>query len=146
MTRPGSGRPWPALALLGLTVLAALVLNLPALRTPFFADDYLFLDQVRHKSLIEALRTPDPLSNFYRPVSRQLYFWIIAGASNESPKAFHVAGLACFVALLVLLFGLARRMAGTYAATFATALVALHYTGDVPVRWAPKCRQLLGRC
>ncbi len=138
-----SGRSVPAFALIGLTVLAAVLLYLPALHTSFFADDYLFLDQVRGKTLFQALRTPDPLSNFYRPVSRQLYFWSVAGASHESPWVFHVVGLAWFAVLLMLLFGLARRLAGTYAATFATAMVALHYTADVPIRWACGSQELL---
>jgi len=133
----------PSLLPLALALAAAVALYLPALHTSFFADDYLFLDQVREKSLAAALRTPDPLSNFYRPISRQLYFWTVAGASNESAHAFHVAGLAAFLVLLLLLFGLARRLAGAYAATFATALLAVHYTADVPIRWACGSQELL---
>src|SRR5439155_26794005 len=89
-------RALPTLVPLALSVAAALALYLPALGTSFFAADYLFLDQVRQKPLIAALATPDPLSNFYRPISRQLYFWTVAGASNESARAFHLAGLIAF--------------------------------------------------
>jgi len=131
---------WVAPALI---LIAAVVLYVPALHTSFFADDYLFLDQVRSRSLPQALATPDPLSNFYRPVSRQLYFWTIAGTSHESALAFHAGNLALFLVLLALLFILARWLAGTFAATFATALVALHYTADVPIRWACGSQELL---
>ena len=136
-------RSAPELLLLGLAVAAAIVLYAPALGTAFFADDYLFLDQVRQKSLAAALATPDPLSNFYRPISRQLYFWTVAGTSGESARVFHIVGLAWFAVLLVLLFGLARRIAGSYAATIATVFVALHYTADVPIRWACGSQELL---
>src|SRR5687767_8263256 len=54
-------------------------------RAPLFADDYLFLDQVRHLSLSEALARPDPLGNFYRPLSRQVYFWFMGNVFGESP-------------------------------------------------------------
>ncbi len=116
---------------------------MPAIHTAFFADDFLFLDQVRDKTLGQALATPDPLSNFYRPISRQLYFWCVAGVSNESELAFHVTGLIAYVGLLSLLFLVARRLAGNYAATFATALMAVHYTADVPIRWACGSQELL---
>ena len=143
MTRARGRRAWPALLLMGLAIAAAIALYIPALGTSFFADDYLFLDQVRQKSLIAALGTPDPLSNFYRPISRQLYFWTVAGTSNESARVFHIVGLAWFSLLLALLFGLARRISGTYAATIATVFVALHYTADVPIRWACGSQELL---
>src|SRR6187397_3345814 len=71
---------WLALA---LVLAGVVVLYVPALGTQFFADDFLFLDQVRGRSLWQALLAPDPLSNFFRPVSRQLYFWIVAGLTHE---------------------------------------------------------------
>ncbi len=132
--------PWLAL---GLILAGAVVLYLPALHTGFFADDYLFLDQVRGRSLLESLRAPDPLSNFFRPVSRQLYFWIIAGLTHESPVAFRVGNLITLLALITLLFALVRRLAGGRAAVFAAAFMALHYTADVPVRWACGSQELL---
>ena len=64
----------PDFVVLGLILLAATTLHVTALTLPFFADDYLFLDQVRGHSLLQALRAPDPLGNFFRPVSRGLYF------------------------------------------------------------------------
>src|SRR5207237_4678379 len=56
---PPSRRPalasWRWLPLL-LILAAAGGLHAPALRLPFFADDYLFLDQARFRSLIATLR------------------------------------------------------------------------------------------
>jgi hypothetical protein len=118
-------------------------LYLPALDTPFFADDYLFLDQVRGRPLLASLATPDPLSNFYRPVSRQLYFWLIGKATHESPLAFHAGNLACFLVILVLLFLIVRRLAGVRAGVIATGFLALHYSAEVPIRWACGSQELL---
>ena len=133
-------RSVPALALI---LFATVWLYFPVLRTPFFADDYLFLDQVRSRPLLATLATPDPLSNFYRPVSRQLYFWLIAHASKESPLAFHVANLVLLLAVIVLLFALVRRLAGDRAAPIAAAFLGLHYSADVTVRWACGSQDLL---
>jgi hypothetical protein len=132
--------PWVGLALLAA---AAVLLYLPALKLPFFADDYLFLDQVRHRGLWASVLAPDPLSNFFRPVGRQLYFWAIAGSTHESALAFHTANLACFLGILVALFALTRRLAGDLAGLIASAFVAMHYSGDVAVRWASGSQDLL---
>ena len=128
---------------LALVLAATAWLYAPALRTAFFADDFLFLDQVRSRSLIESLQVPDPLSNFFRPVSRQLYFWIVAGLTHESPVAFRVGNLAFLLVALVLLFALARRLAGARAGLIAAGILALHYAPDVPVRWACGSQELL---
>src|SRR5262245_26675377 len=128
---------------LGTILLGTVWLYIPALRTDFFADDYLFLDQVRGRSLLQALLIPDPLSNFFRPISRQLYFWLVAGLTNESPMAFRVGNLISLLVAITLLFALVRRLAGTRAACFAAAFMSLHYAADVPVRWACGSQELL---
>lgn len=110
---------------------------------PFFADDYLFLEQVRGRSLLGALTAPDPIANFFRPVGRQLYFWLLAQASGESPRVFHIANLALFLGIVAALFTIVRRVAGPVAGTIAAAFVALHYAADVPLRWVAGSQDLL---
>ena len=88
-----------ALTLAGILV-ATLVLHGQVVRAPFFADDYLFLEQVRHRSLGPALISPDPIGNFFRPVSRTLWFWLASRAGGETPALFHALNLALFAALL----------------------------------------------
>ena len=77
-----------ALAALAVALVlgAAVMIHVGSLSAPFFADDYLFLDQVRDRSLPQALASPDPLGNFLRPISRQVWFWTLATASNESAR------------------------------------------------------------
>jgi hypothetical protein len=135
--------PLPVWACLGLVLAAAAILHLPSLQAPFFVDDHLFIEQVRGRSLPEALSRPDPLSNYFRPVSRQLYFWLIVTFAGGSPLAFHVANLLLFLGMLVLLFLLVRRLAGEAAGLIASAFLALHYAADVPVRWACGSQELL---
>ena len=145
MSRPDSApssapREWIALALL---MASAAWLQRAALGTAFFADDYLFLDQVRGLGFFQALASPDPLGNFLRPVSRQVYFWLLAALGRETPGIFHVVNFALFLGALALLFRIARKVAGALAATVATAIIALHYSADVPLRWASGSQDLL---
>jgi hypothetical protein len=127
----------------GLVLAAALMIYLSSIRAPFFADDYLFLDQARGKSLPAVLAEPDPIGNFYRPVGRQLYFWTMARALGERPAMFHAFGLFAFLACAGLLFAVARALADARAATIAAAFFVVHYAAEVPVRWASGSQDLL---
>jgi hypothetical protein len=122
---------------------AAVWIHFGSLSAPFFADDYLFLDQARGRSLIATLASPDPIGNYVRPVSRQLWFWCVAAVSGESARAFHVANLALLLGILALLFRVARRLLPLPAAVAATAVVAVHHAADVPVTWASGSQDLL---
>ena len=133
----------PDTVILGLVLLAAFALHAPALTLPFFADDYLFLDQVRHRSLLDVLVAPDPIGNFFRPLGRQVYFWVLAHLTRQNPVAFHAVNLGLFLAIVGFLFSIARRIAGPYAAAIASAMVALHYAVDVPVRWVSGSQDLM---
>ena len=57
-----------------LALLAGLSLYLPALRLELLADDFVFLARARTLSLLPWLGTTGGAS-YYRPVSRQIYFW-----------------------------------------------------------------------
>ena len=129
-TRPAAPTPKPAIrsfltpdrVVLGLILVAALILQGGAIAKPFFADDYLFLDQVRHRSLFQVLAAPDPIGNFFRPFGRQFYFWFLSRLTGQSVVAFHAVNLGLFLGILVLLFSIARRLGGLRVAAVATAI------------------------
>ncbi len=125
------------------SAVAACLTHAGSLGAPFFADDWLFLDQVRFRSLLHVLASPDPLGNYFRPLGRQLWFWVIARLGGESALVFHGANLACLVAAVVLLALLARRVAGPFAGVVAAAFLAVHYAADVPVLWVSGSQELL---
>ncbi|MGH7731162.1 MAG: hypothetical protein ACRENJ_07925 [Candidatus Eiseniibacteriota bacterium] len=133
----------PSALSLALILVGAVLLHHDALRLPFFADDYLFLEQVRGRSLISAVTAPDGLDNFFRPVGRQLYYWLLTHLFGESARAFHAANLVLFLGILTLLFMVARRLAGPMAAAVAAGYLALHYATDVPLRWVAGSQDLL---
>src|SRR2546428_3347028 len=86
---------------------------------------------------------PDPIGNYFRPVSRPLYYWLLARAGGESPLAFLVVNAALAALVVALLFLLVRRLAGTRAAALGSAFLVLHYALDVPVSWAAGAQDLL---
>jgi hypothetical protein len=143
--RPDAARRIPASQLplaQGLVLFAAVILHISSLRLPFFADDYLFLDQVRHQSFLHLWRLHDPLGNFWRPVGRQAYFWLVSRA-GESPAVAHLINLGLFVLILLLLMLVVRRLAGARAAVIATAFLALNYAADSPIEWASGSQDLI---
>jgi hypothetical protein len=131
---------WQPLALI---LVGGFILHMSALAAPFFADDYVFLDRVRFQSLSKTLFSQDPLGNFFRPVGRQLYFWLTAHVSNESPVFFHSINLVLFLACLALLFFIAKRLAGPMAGAVAGGILAVHYAIDLPILWASGSQDLL---
>jgi hypothetical protein len=145
MSRPAPAPSLPARdgIVIALLLAAAAWLQRSSLGTPFFADDYVFLDQTWGRGLFRVLTAPDPLGNFLRPVSRQIYFWTLGAIGGGTPGIFHVANLALFLGALTLLFLIARRIAGPLAATVAASIVGLHYAADVPLRWASGSQDLL---
>jgi hypothetical protein len=105
---PSRGLPWwPAIliALLGLGVLYQ-----DALRTGFLNDDYLFLEDVRDRPLSESLTRLGALANYYRPLSRQIYFSALAPLSDGSPWLFRAVNALLFAVALALLVDLLRAL------------------------------------
>lgn len=121
----------------------ALVVHLRDVHAPFFADDWLFLDATRHRSLFAALTAPDPIGNFARPLGRQAWFWTLDRLGGGSPELFHAANLALFVIAVLLVAALAHRVAGPRAAAVAAPFFALTHAADVPLLWASGSQDLL---
>ena len=129
-----------------MILLAAAWLHRGALRAPFFADDFLFLDRTLGRSLWDAWLAPDPIGNYLRPVGRQLWFGTLSALSGASPAVFHAANLALLLVAITLFWILARRVLGARAALVAASLLALQHAADVPVWWASGSQDLLALC
>src|SRR4029077_7239541 len=88
----------PVLVLIGVIALYANTLT-----AGFINDDYLFLEQARKFGLWDALSHPGGLANYFRPLSREVWFALISPLSGGDAFVFHLAQLALFIAALVLL-------------------------------------------
>ena len=88
----------PALAIAGIVALYATTLT-----AGFINDDYLFLEQTRRYGLWGALTHASGLSNYFRPLSREVWFGLLSPLAGGEPLLFHVAQLVVFIAALVLL-------------------------------------------
>ena len=121
---------WAAalLALAGLGVLYA-----GALRTGFLSDDYIFLEEARTQPLAQSVAGPGALGNYYRPLTRQVYFAALTPLAGGAPWVFHAVNAIAFAVALALvadllaaLLPLAGVMAGSlYFATLPLQRVVL---------------------
>lgn len=138
--RPGSRA---ALLALGVAVVTVTAIHLRSVRAPFFADDWLFLDYERRRNLLEQLSHADPLGNYFRPLSRALWYTVLDHLGSGRPELFHVANLALFIASAWMLWSLAQRWAGDRAGFLALALFVATPCADVPILWAAGAQDLL---
>ncbi|MEO5619184.1 MAG: hypothetical protein ABIS67_15545 [Candidatus Eisenbacteria bacterium] len=99
MSRPS----WPRWTAPLLFALGLLALYWSSLGTGFLNDDYLFLEEARTRPLASALTRLDALGNYYRPLSRQIYFALLSPIAGGDASVFHAVNFAIFLAALALL-------------------------------------------
>jgi hypothetical protein len=120
---PALRRPWWPAVLLAVAGLG--VLYLDALRTGFLCDDHLFLEQSR-LPLVRSLTHLGALGNYYRPLSRQIYFAVLTPIAGHTPLVFHLVDALLFAGALALLVDLLLALAplpGVLAGTLWFALL-----------------------
>ncbi len=151
--RAGATLPatWIVAALLAIS---ALVMWLPALRTPFWGDDYLFLLKAQAEHLSAAPGWSDfwpqaPVA-FWRPLSQGGYWRLMLACFGGSAVAMHAANLVLLAlacgAVGVLALALGQACGWTHPRTKAAlagaiyASLALHM---LPVHWASAANSTL---
>lgn len=118
-----------------------------AIRTPFLNDDYLFLEDVRSRSLAESLVHLGALGNYYRPLSRQIYFAVLGSWAGGSPLVFHLFNFAVFLGALMLVADLLRAMLpqrGVLAGTLFFALLPFQRVNLIWISCSQDLLALLG--
>ena len=96
--RPRIAWQAPALLLAGLVAL-----HTRALGSGFVNDDYLFLEEVRRHGFLGSLLHPGGLGNYFRPLSREVWFGLLSPLTGGDPALFHAVHFLLFAAVLVLL-------------------------------------------
>lgn len=114
-----------------------------ALSVGFLNDDHLFLEQARRQGLLESLTRPDALSNYFRPLSRPVWFELLGPLSGGRPFVFHLANLALLLAGGWLAFDLMRALAGATGAWAGLLYLLLLPLQRVNVTWVSCSQDLL---
>jgi hypothetical protein len=124
----------------GPPILMAVILSLPVLGLGYFWDDFVFLARVQSDPLAAFGSEPGV---FYRPLSRILYFWPLAGLGSSGAIVAHLANLFLLAVSIYLLVSLVRDLAGDRAG----AVAGLLFAGLAPVAgliaWASGSQDLL---
>ena len=131
------------LASAALVTLLALAASADALRIGFFADDFHFLDVARRVPLVHTLSGAFGVYPWYRPLSRELFFELIARFGAHAPLAAHLANLACVVLVAWLLLRFAGRLVGGGMAAVAPALFVTYQYTRFLTAWASGFQDLL---
>lgn len=126
------------LALAGLTVLYA-----QPITTRLLNDDYLFLEEARTRPLVSSLGELGALGNYYRPLSRQIYFEVLDRVGGGHPLVFHVVDYALFLVALGLLADLLATLVALPGVIAGVACFALLPFQRVNLTWVSCSQDLL---
>jgi len=113
-----------------------------ALRMPLLGDDYAILDRTRWASFAELWSRGRLFSHWYRPVSRELYYWAMQRLAGLRVLPWHLASFALWLASLGIFVAFARRLAGSRAALLAAACVAALASWGGPLLWVAGVQEL----
>jgi hypothetical protein len=122
-------------------ILLALLLSARTLGWGFLWDDYDFLGRVESLRPADLLPADDVV--FYRPISRELYFWIIRHVLGGSTVAAHVVHAAVVSTILALLVSFVGRLAGWRAALQSGLFFACSAPLPLVAGWISASQDLL---
>ncbi len=130
------------LALAGLLAAFLLVAYGHAFRLAFINDDYFFLEKVRGRAFWRLWLPEDLIFDWYRPWSREFHYWSLNHLAGLNEPLYHLASFALALAVLLLFFQLAQRLAGRRVAGNATAGVASLGLWSSPMLWVAGAQEL----
>ena len=116
-------------------VLFALLAYGRYLHLPFFGDDYVFLDHTLHASLADVWSRRYTDFQWWRPWSREFYFWSLIHLVGVRELAFRITDLALWLAMLVLYGVFLRRLVPRPIPEIAMLGVATLALWGTPLIW-----------
>jgi tetratricopeptide (TPR) repeat protein len=120
-----------------------LALHGAALRFPFLADDYFFYDETRPGSGWNPAEAISLTENYFRPIGRELYFYVLSRVFGPHPFLFHLFNFVVLLACVGLVFALGRKLMGTRAGVLAAGAYVLLYAHRVLLAWVSCSQDLL---
>jgi hypothetical protein len=119
-----------------------LVTHWPALTLAFIGDDYLILDRTISQPFWSLLSFDNVIFNWYRPISRELYYWSMEQLFGLSPLPYHLVSFALWGVVMALYVLLVARMAGLHVAALSAAGVAAMASWGAPLYWVAGVQEL----
>jgi len=109
----------------------------------FFADDLHFLDAARRQPFWELLLGQHGVWPWYRPLSRELFFSVLAAAGPAGPLLARSVLLLALGATAYALYRLGERLLGRGAGAVAAAVFATHAVTKFLLAWASGFQDVL---
>ncbi len=130
--------------MLALLLAAGLaVLYRAPLATGFLNDDHLFLEEASTRALPGSLFDMGALGNYYRPLSRQMWFAALTPLGGGQSLVFHLAQFALFLVALALLADLLLALLPAGAVLLGVVVFALLPLQRVILTWISCDQDLL---
>jgi hypothetical protein len=126
-----------------LVALCAVLVGVDSFRLGFFADDFLFLDMVRRMPAGEVLLGQHGVWPWYRPLSRELYFWLAVAAEPWGLALVRIVSIACFATAAVLVLRLGARLGSLAVGVAGALLFSTNSLSKFLVSWASGFQDLL---
>src|SRR5437867_8241974 len=101
----------PQTALFALAALAV-ALYARGFSVGFVGDDFPLLDAALRTPLSRLLTGSYGVLGYYRPVSRELYFWWWGRVLHLGPAGFHAVNALIYAAIVAMLYRFVRRWRG----------------------------------
>lgn len=134
---PIPGGPWAPLALLTLAATAEVF------RLGFFADDFYFLDVARRAPILARLLGQYSIHPWYRPLSREVFFSLLAAAGPLGSHLAHAVSVAALLASALALWKIAGHLLDRRSGAVACAILITCSDSKFLVSWASGFQDLL---
>jgi tetratricopeptide (TPR) repeat protein len=106
-------------------------------------DDYTLLDAALRVPLLDLLSGRHGILGYYRPVSRELYFWWWGRVCGFHATGFHLVNALTYGAAVAMLFAFARRWLGWRAGVLVAAVFVLFPPGGALLSWVSCAQDLI---
>lgn len=134
------GASWIQLATI---VTFAAILGVDVFRLGFFADDFHFLDVARRVPLLDLLSGQYGVYPWYRPLSREIYFALVAGMGPFDLATAHLLSVACVAGSAWFIRKLGLALAGPRVAAIAPLLFLVYSIAKFLAGWPSGFQDLL---
>lgn len=134
----GDGLP----ALLTIAVLIG-IMGRDVMRIGFFADDFHFLDVARRIPFLQAVDGANGIFPWYRPLSREFYFELVARAGSAGLFVAHALSLLCVALCAWNVRAIAIRVSGVRTGAIAPILFLTYAITKFLAAWPSGFQDLL---